>query len=141
MLEIPANARTVEFPTSTIWLDEEGILWSQSKKGPSQTLEQSKEAVAVLAELLKGKKVCMLLDITHATESSREVREFAARELPKITEAMALVSDSALGKMIANLFFQLKPQPYPTKMFNNVNEALTWLRKYQRIPTLNGAAK
>jgi hypothetical protein len=76
------------------------------------------------------KKVCMLLDVTHSSETTREVRDFAAEELPKITKAIAMVSGSALGKVLANLFFLLKSHPYPVKYFTDETEARVWLRQY-----------
>jgi len=50
--------------------------------------------------------------------------------LPRYIKAIAMVSDSALGKMLANLFFTLKKQPYPTKMFTNEQDAKEWLMQY-----------
>ncbi len=38
-------------------------------------------------------------------------------------KAMDLISNSAAGRMIANLFFGLKPPSFPTKMFNNESVA------------------
>jgi len=57
----------------------------------------------------------MLLEITHGRPAKREDREFIAAELAKVIKALALMSDSALGKMVANIFFNLKPPPYPPK--------------------------
>jgi len=72
----------------------------------------------------------MLVDVTHSMESTRETRDYVAEEFPKYVKALAMVSDSALGKMLANLFFTLKKQPYPAKMFNNEQDAKTWLKQY-----------
>ncbi len=72
----------------------------------------------------------MLLDVTHSSETNREVRDFAAEELPKITKAIAIVSHSALGKMLANLFFSLNSQPYPVRYFTDEPEARAWLKQY-----------
>lgn len=129
MLTKPANADIIEWPTATIWFNE-GILFSISKKVPQQTLEEVKKSLEDFKLLIGDKKVCMLIDVTHTTESSRELKDFAAKEFPKIIKAIAMVSDSALGKMLANLFFTLKTQPYPTKMFNNEKEAKEWLKQY-----------
>jgi hypothetical protein len=130
MLTIPENAKVIEFPTSTVWFDDDGILWSISKKAPQPTMEESLLQLEEFKKLTGGKKLCMLADVTQSVETNREMREFAAEELPKIIKAIAMVSDSAMGKMLANLFFNLKKQPYPVKMFNSVEEAHKWLKQY-----------
>ena len=130
MLKIPPGVKTYEFPTSTIWFDENGILYSISKKAPKQTLQQAQQSIDALRKLLPGEKVCMLVDVTNTGETSREVRDYAADELPKMVKAVALLSDSALGKMLANLFFNVKQQPYPVKMFTDEKKARTWLKKH-----------
>ena len=113
-----------------MWFDEYGILCSVSKKAPPPTLEEVKKSMEDFKELIGGKKVCLLADVTHSTESTKETRDYAAAEFPKLIKAIAMISDSALGKMLANLFFSIKSQPYPTKMFNNEKEAKEWLKQY-----------
>jgi hypothetical protein len=126
----PKNAVVTETPTSTFWIDEKGIFCSISKKGIPQTLEEAKKRIDLLRKLLGGKKVCMLLDVTHSGETTKEIQDLAAEELPKLVKAMAILSDSALGRMIVNLFFNIKEQPYPTKMFNDEQVAREWLEQY-----------
>lgn len=72
----------------------------------------------------------MLIDTTNSQPTSKDVRKFAGEEIPKITKAMALMSNSALGKMVANLFFAAYPPSYPVKMFTDEDEARQWLKKY-----------
>ena len=129
-MEIPKNVKLIETPTSTIWFDETGICCSISKKHPPQSLEESKKSVEEFKKLTNGKKVCMLLDITNSSPSSKEIRDYAAEEMPKLVIAIAMISRSPLGRMVANLFFGLKPPSYPTKMFSNEKEAKEWLKQY-----------
>ena len=129
-MEIPQNATVIDWPTSIVWFDENGILCAISKKAPPQTLEEAKESMKDFEKLTGGKKVCMLIDITNSPPTSKEMRDYSATELPKIVRALAMISESALGKMIANLFFGLKPPSYPTKMFSNEKDAKEWLKQY-----------
>ena len=130
MIRIPENAEITEWPTSTSWYDENGIMYSVYKKGASQTMEEARATVETFKQTLNGKKICLLADVTHTSQSSRETREYLAEELPKFIKAIAMVSDSSLGKMLANLFLTLKTQPYPTRMFNSEKEARDWLQQY-----------
>ncbi len=129
-MQAPENVKVYDWHTSVFWFDEDGIFCVISKKSPAQTLEEAKKDIENLMEIIGQKKVCMLVDATNSTESTKELRDYAAVEFPKFIKAMAIVSNSALGKMLANLFFNIKSQPYPTKMFNDENEAREWLKQY-----------
>ena len=129
-MEIPKNIEVIELPTTIIWFNEDGICCTVSKKHSPQSLDEIKKYVEDFKKILNGRKVCLLLDITNNTPSNKEVRDYISVEMPKLVKAIALVSKSALGKMIANLFFNFKPQPYPTKMFSDEAAAKEWLKQY-----------
>jgi hypothetical protein len=129
-MEPPKDAEIIDMPTSTVWIDGDGILYSISKKVPPQTVEESRKTLEDFKKITNGKKFCMLLDVTNSSPTDKETREFAAEELPKIVTALAMISDSPLGRMVANLFFALKPPPYPAKMFANEEDAKAWLLQY-----------
>jgi hypothetical protein len=129
-MQPPVNAQVYDWETSTFWFDENGILCSISKKSHPLSMEDVERTVEEFKKLIGDKKICMLIDVTNTVESSREVRDYAAAEFPKFVKAIAMVSKSALGKMLANLFFTLKAQPYPTRMFNDEKEAKEWLKQY-----------
>lgn len=131
MLKIPPNARNLrEWPNSTTWFDEDGILYSLSKKGPAPSMEETRKTMEEFQRQIGDTKICMLIDVTNTAPSTKERREYAATELPKIVKAVAMVSDSPLGTMLANLFFTVKTLPYPTKMFRSEEEAREWLKNY-----------
>ncbi|MCW3104513.1 MAG: hypothetical protein JWO09_2953 [Bacteroidetes bacterium] len=126
----PENVKVTETSTSIYWFDGDGILCAVSKKVPAPSLEETRRIMDELKEMLGGKQVCLLIDVTNSGESTRESRDYAAIEFPKVVKAMALISGSELGKMLANLFLNLKQQPYPTKMFTGEKEAKEWLKQY-----------
>lgn len=129
-MEPPKNANVFDLKTSIMWFDEDGIVCSVSKKIPTQTLEDSKKGVADFKKIIGNKKVCLLADVTNSSETTREVRDYAAIELPKLVKAVAMISKSALGRMLANMFFSIKEQPYPVKMFSDEADAKKWLKKF-----------
>lgn len=129
-MEPPKNVEVHDETTSTWWVGEDGIFYSVSKNVPPESREMAEKRLENLKKVVGDKKLCMLLDITNAQPSRKEDRDWAAEELNKLVKAMALISDKPLGKMIANLFFALKPPPYPVKMFSNVEGAREWLKKY-----------
>ena len=125
----PPNVKIHELPASTIWFDEHGILYSIAKNVP-QTMDETKEAMVKLRGILQGKKVCMLSDNTDSAPINKEIRDYAAEVIPEVAKAIAIISNSSVGKMAANLFFLLKKQPYPVKFFNDEMEAKKWLMQY-----------
>lgn len=131
MLTIPLGIKTYELPTSIIWVESSGIVCSISKKiQRPQTVKEISEVIEVYKSFVGKNPRCLLSDVTHASATSREVRDYVATELPKFIKAVAMVSESALGKMMANIFFSLKYQPYPVKMFDDEKEARVWLIKH-----------
>ena len=131
MLSVPEFANVIELPTSRFWIEESGIVCVVSRKAEPQTIEQARSALEIFRSHMKTGKVCLLIDVTNTTESKREVREFAAKAFPEMFKAIAMVSASALGRMLANLFFNLKSQPYPVKMFESELQARAWLKNYR----------
>ena len=126
----PENTEVFEFPTSTMWFDDNGILCSIAKKVPQQTIEEAKKTMEDLRKILGGKKICLLSDSTDSPPLNKEMRDYAAEVIPEIAKAIAIISRSAVGKMVANLFFSIKKQPYPVKMFSDEREAKEWLKQY-----------
>ncbi len=125
-----ANAEVFELPASTLWFDEYGILYSVAKKVPQQTVEEAKMTMEELRIIIGGKKVCLLSDSTDSPPPDKDLRDYAAEVIPEIAKAVAIISRSAVGKMAANLFFTIKKQPYPVKMFTDEHEAKEWLKQY-----------
>ena len=64
------------------------------------------------------------------SQSPKEIRDYVNAQFPNIALAVALISKTPLGRMNANLFFKLKKNPYPTRMFDNEDEAKEWLKQY-----------
>lgn len=126
----PQNTEVFELPASTVWFDENGILCSIAKKVTPQTIEEAKKTMEEFRKITGGRKVCILSDSTDSPPANKEMRDYAAEVIPEVVKAVAIISRSAVGKMAANLFFSIKKQPYPVKMFNDEVEATEWLKQY-----------
>ena len=129
-MTIPENTKIYDLPNSTIWFDESGILCSVAKKTAPQGIEDAKKSMVDFLQITKGEKVCLLSDSTDSPPVNKELRDYAAEVIPQIAKAIAIMSRSSVGKMAANLFFQLKKQPYPVKFFDDEAEAKEWLKQY-----------
>jgi len=129
-MEIPQNTKIYEFPTSTVWFDENGIVCSVAKKVPPLTVPQTREVLIRFRELTGGKKICLVSDSTHSAPVNKEMRDYLAEVMPEIVLAVAIISRSPVGKMAANLSFSIKRQLYPVRMFNDEMEAKAWLQQF-----------
>jgi hypothetical protein len=132
-MEIPRDKITFRLRTSTVWFDDEGILYS--KPDPDAPVDQSnediKEDMEKLRSFVGNRKVCIVGEASKTAQSPRkEQRDFIAAEIESITKAMAIIITSPVSRMIANLFFSFKPPAYPVKMFNTQEEATAWIRQY-----------
>lgn len=113
-----------------MWFDEKGIVCSLSKQMEApMNFDEVVKTVEAFKKMLGGKKVNILLDITESSPSDKKTRDYMAVEMPIFTKSLALVSTSPLGRMMANLFFGLKPPPYPAKIFSTEEEAREWIAK------------
>jgi hypothetical protein len=133
-MEIPKNVKTYELTSSVLWKDADGIWISVPRPGtpPKLTREQIQEEVEKLKDLFDRKPVCLIgFGNPEAPAPNREEREVIAELFPQIVKAMAIVTTSPVARMIANLFFGLKPPSYPTKMFANFEEAKEWIKQYK----------
>jgi hypothetical protein len=133
-MEIPENVKTIDWDASTIWFDEDGIMYSTPKPGivePELSRSESLERMEEFKKITGHKKVCMILETnSHSKPPKKEDRDFISEQLSEITKAMAIISSSPLSRMIANLFFGLKPPAYPVKFFSSQKEAKEWIMQY-----------
>lgn len=115
----------------TCWFGEDGILYSKSKNA-TRSIKNYEELFELYRKLSNdgSNKLCTLGDISRSEPLSKEVREFITIELPKYIKAMALVSNTTMGKAIGTIFTQLSSSPYPTATFETKEEAVEWLKQY-----------
>lgn len=112
-----------------------GYLYSVPKPGPAvdQSREEMLKEVEKFKQITGGQKVNMIVEAHPHRESPRkEDREFIAQQLAEVTNAMAILTPSALSRMVANLFFLFNPAPYPVKMFVSESDAKEWLETVKK---------
>jgi hypothetical protein len=126
----PAGHKVIDTPTSTYWIDGEGILCAISKKNDDVNLDIRKKLFDEFRQTTGGKKMCMMIDITNSSPVSRETRNYNAKQLPKAFKAIAFICRSPLDRMLAHLFLGINSDSLPTKIFSKEADARVWLRQY-----------
>src|ERR1700741_1574503 len=112
-MEIPKNIETHTAGIMTAWVDTPGIMCGVCTKGVPCSLKNLEKTVALWKKLADREKMCFLIDISHVLPPDRDGRDYADKEQNALIKAYAMVSNSVLSNMIANVFFSLKPPPYP----------------------------
>jgi|SRR5688572_13337115 len=128
-MKLPADAEVYELPNCSFWFDPKGFLCCLCKNTASN-LKETQETFAFLRTLLKDRKVCLLMDATMKLPLDRETSDYMDREIHHYFDAVAITSDSVLGRIVVKVFLHLKPQRIPIKMFTTEQEGREWLVQY-----------
>lgn len=131
-MEIPKDVQTYEMYSSIIWI-KEGIMFSTPKdvKKRELTSAEMDKDISKFKSIVGNERICMVVELNPGYRPSRkEERDLIAEEINKIARAMALITNSPVTRMIANLFLGFRPAEYPVKMFSNEADAIKWIKQY-----------
>ena len=128
-MKAPEGIKLIESELSTYWLDENGILCSIVKSVPF-TIERMDLNFKVVSEITGNKRVCVLVDLTHALPVEKAARVYAAGIVSNYYKAMAFVSPSPFTRIIGNAFIALAGAPIPTRQFKTEEGSKEWLMRY-----------
>lgn len=125
----PKNATNSS--TGLTWLDKSGIIIAVANEHELHTLKDAQENHAITMALSHGIRRPFLIDMTKVKSMSREARAFYAGPEPsKALNAVAIVTHSNIGKLVANFFLGLTKPQLPTRLFTNTDSAIKWLLPY-----------
>lgn len=66
---------------------------------------------------------------SNTRSASKEVRDyFATEEFSALTKGLAVITDSMIVRMMANLVLKTQRRSYPTQLFTDEAKAIAWLR-------------
>jgi len=128
----PEGAEVIERVNDYIWLDADEILYSVPKEIQKDlTLADAEEQLEEWKHLYSSdKKLNMISVINPHAKSSKEMRDWAAEILPQIVNSLAVINNSALGRMAINLFIGLRPPTYELKVFKDFDSAYEWVKNF-----------
>ena len=117
--------------TEEIMLMDNDIVYCRVLPGKLMTLEEGKLNVQVISKIANGKKTPVLVDIRESKGVTKECRKyFASKEVAKVQTACALLIESPFSRLIGNFFLGLNKPLFPTKLFNNKEDAINWLKQF-----------
>lgn len=110
---------------------EDGIFCGRYKV-ENVDLNVAKLATQERLTFIKGISYPCLADYTKVKSTTKDARDFfATEEASSLMESLAVLTDSNLGKVIVNFYLQISKPKFPTKLFTDREEALTWLKKFK----------
>jgi hypothetical protein len=125
----PKGKEIYHTPTSFWWMEDE-IVCIVSKPNPAEDNDKDRELrTKQFTEMTGGKKVCILLDMTHSRTDTqdRAYREKAAKVLNSLVKTMAIIAPLPVNKMMVNVFFNMKTPDYTYRIFDDEKSAREWL--------------
>jgi hypothetical protein len=128
-MEVPENA--ISITGYWTWMGDDGIACTKVKPNVDITLEYALENTKAVSSLYVDKKFPILIDSRGIKSMSREAREhFSTRGRDSKTNAFGIVIKSPLSRVIGNFFLGLNKPAVPTRLFDNEEDALEWLKKH-----------
>lgn len=115
--------------TGEVWLGEDGILRIEITNPREHTLADARENAEAGRRVGAGVRRPLLAKVVTPGPMTNEARAFyASEEAARGLTALAMVTTSVLGRIVANLLMGLSTTPIPMRLFSSEQAALSWLR-------------
>jgi len=128
----PENAKAAETRLSTLWIDENGVLYSAAKKNVPFTVENITEYYDSVGKITEGNNIYLCSDISEIAVPDKQSRDLIANKaLDYPFKAAAVITKSKLSEAIGNIMLIWYKFPFPVKLFTDEDMAQDWLKQYQ----------
>jgi hypothetical protein len=112
------------------WIEDD-ILYGEYSLNLEMTLDIAMETVKIRHNLAGKKPYPVIIDLHNLKSITKEARDFLAKgKAVESVIAIALISRTNLHKIIGNLYLTFSKPSVPTKLFNNKNEAIAWIKQF-----------
>ena len=111
-------------------MDSERIIHMRFKPTDKHVLDDAKQIVAAHNDLANGVACSVLADIREVkVEADRAARKYyVSDESARYKAGMAMLVNSPMQRMPSNTFFFINRPHYPTRMFTDSEDCMTWLK-------------
>jgi hypothetical protein len=119
-----------ELSSGTIYKRTDGILVLREVPGrESVTIPELEEQLKVFLEIQKGEVSPILIVVDKLKKLDNEEKMFIMSTISQFANKTAMVTNSPIPTFIFNILFFLFRPSIPSKIFNNEEEAITWLKQ------------
>jgi len=124
-----SHPKQIKLTHSKVWMREDGIVVLEFGDHVELDVKEARELLHATKEISGGKKVLILNVAGKQTTATSAARDFAASpEAVEYTLAEAYVVNNLPQKIIANFYINFHKPLVPTKIFNNTEAAILWLK-------------
>lgn len=121
------DVKRLEYERFSIWLRPDGVVEIAWAPHVATGLHDAVAAIEAMDLITGGRAAPLLVDVTDAGPQDRDARmEFIRRQ--DVVSAVALVVGNPLSRMMATFFINVSRPDVPTRLFENRDAALGWLR-------------
>ena len=111
-------------------LRPDNIVQIECKANTVMTLEEGKLSTRKIAELIQSNPLPLLCDLTNVVKMTHDCRNhFAGAEHAEVFSKCALIIKSPISRIIGNIFLGANKPLRPTRLFNDLDKGLDWLRE------------
>jgi hypothetical protein len=122
--------QTITIRTAKLTFSE-GILYIRIFEEADMDRADVEEIYNLGLQMAQGKPYCALADTRGKPTSTPEARAFGAEQgYSKFRLADALLVDSSMMKLVANVYIKFNKPKVPTRMFESEEKAIAWLRTF-----------
>ncbi len=124
-----AKSEIISYTNYAIFLRNDNIVQINIKDNFDCEIADSKIMLDAIKQLSRGKKYPLLVLYSDFNSFTKEAKDFVAKS--NETSADALVGDGFAFKMVGNIYLRMNKPIRPTKLFNDVENALKWLEQFK----------
>jgi hypothetical protein len=126
------EAQTIDLKTSVVSLRKDGIMHVHIKAGIEMQRADVVEVVEAIGKLGNRKKFPILIDCDEFSLVDKEAWIYAeSKEANIYTLADAVAYHSLAHKLLADFYKNHNNSAIPTKVFENNESAITWLKTFK----------
>lgn len=70
------------------------------------------------------------MEVSNSGTMDKEASDYLKNEIPQMYKALAIVTTTPVGQMVAVSTTELVPPSIPTKTFSDSQQARLWLQQY-----------
>ncbi|MEW6467339.1 MAG: STAS/SEC14 domain-containing protein [Bacteroidota bacterium] len=129
IINCPKHIEPHRLPGGLFWHDELDDIWCGVSAKVKRTRSLMTDTYKDLRSIT-GRKVRLLWDATEARPMDKDIRDLIYDEMKKTFTAIAVVSGSPMGLMVAAALCASTGCPVPLKFFHKEDDARRWLKKF-----------
>lgn len=107
-----------------------GILFFEYKPNTILNLEVAQRIVADRIHFQNEKSYPVLCDVRGIVNTNKSGRDYLAQSGSVLTKAVSLIVHQKVSLTISNFYLRISKPSVPTQLFNNKDDALTYLEQF-----------